>query len=58
MYINKKEAVFWRQLISKYLYPITMDKDQKSRLSEELKSLRNNVSMPDITHKYKEYMIY
>ncbi|KAF6020905.1 hypothetical protein EB796_020820 [Bugula neritina] len=43
MYINKKEAVFWRQLISKYLYPITMDKDQKSRLSEELKSLRNNV---------------
>lgn len=45
MYINKKEAVFWRQLINKYLAPIFMDKDQKQRLSEELSSLRNNVGV-------------
>ena len=42
-YINRKEAVFWGQLINRYLYPITMDKEEKKQLTEELKSLRNNV---------------
>lgn len=43
MYINKREAAFWRQMMARYLYPIVMDKDQKKRLSDELISLRNNV---------------
>ncbi|CAH1795257.1 unnamed protein product [Owenia fusiformis] len=43
-YLDKKEWVFWIKMVDKYLKPLTEDSDQKAKISDELKSLRNNVA--------------
>uniref|UniRef100_A0A915I1B1 Uncharacterized protein n=1 Tax=Romanomermis culicivorax TaxID=13658 RepID=A0A915I1B1_ROMCU len=39
--LDSEEEHFWRELITKYLSPLSFDQDYKSRLNLELKRLRN-----------------
>lgn len=42
--LDSVEAQFWRKLIDKYLYPIDADKTHETKLSRDLKTLRNNAA--------------
>ncbi|WAR00430.1 CHS2-like protein [Mya arenaria] len=41
--LSEKENVFWKQIIAKYLHPITEDKSHQEKVQYDLKNLRNNV---------------
>nr|AUS84047.1 chitin synthase-1 [Tetranychus cinnabarinus] len=41
--LAENEIAFWKELISKYLYPIDQNKDHQARVAVELKELRNSV---------------
>ncbi|CAH1797404.1 unnamed protein product [Owenia fusiformis] len=43
-YLDKKEWVFWIKMVNKYLKPLIEDRDQKAKISDDLKSLRNAVT--------------
>ena len=45
VYLQDEEATFWKVMIDKYLKPLDEDKDQKKRVEEGLKELKNAVSM-------------
>ena len=45
VYIHEEEESFWRDMIDKYLKPLDEDKDQKKRVEEGLRELKNAVSM-------------
>lgn len=42
--LRHKETRFWNYLIEHYLYPLQEDKDEKARISKELKKMRNQVA--------------
>ena len=41
--LSEKENIFWKQLIHKYLHPITDDRAHQAKVAADLKDLRNNV---------------
>ena len=41
--LDDRERIFWKQLIKRYLYPITEDKVHQEKISSDLKNMRNNV---------------
>ncbi|NP_001245291.1 chitin synthase A [Bombyx mori] len=41
-FLSPPEVQFWKDLIDKYLYPIDEDKDEKARISRDLKELRDS----------------
>ena len=43
--LQPDEADFWKDMIAKYLKPLDEDKDQKKRVEEGLRELKNAVSM-------------
>ena len=45
VYIHEEEESFWKDMIDKYLKPLDEDKDQKKRVEEGLRELKNAVSM-------------
>lgn len=45
LYMDQEESTFWRDMIDKYLKPLDEDKEQKKKAQEELKELKNSVSL-------------
>nr|AAL38051.2 chitin synthase [Manduca sexta] len=41
-FLSPPEIQFWKDLLDKYLYPIDEDKDEKARISRDLKELRDS----------------
>ncbi|RUS82702.1 hypothetical protein EGW08_009539 [Elysia chlorotica] len=41
--INGEESDFWKFMIKKYLYPLDLNENEKKKLSDDLRELRNNV---------------
>ncbi|EEB10859.1 chitin synthase, putative [Pediculus humanus corporis] len=44
-FLPQAEIKFWQELLEKYLYPIDEDKDEKAKISRELKDLRDRSVM-------------
>nr|AGW99338.1 chitin synthase 1 [Panonychus citri] len=42
-YLADIEVAFWKEMITKYLYPIDQDREHQARIAAELKELRNRV---------------
>ena len=45
LYMDQEESTFWRDMIDKYLKPLDEDKEQKKKAQEDLKELKNSVSL-------------
>lgn len=45
MHLGKEEKKFWIGLIDKYLKPLEENKEQKTKNEEELREMRNNISI-------------
>ncbi|XP_076459203.1 chitin synthase chs-2-like [Babylonia areolata] len=44
-YLGTEESKFWRELIARYLYPLQNDPARQQKLEEDLKQLRNKMSL-------------
>ena len=44
-YISKEEKSFWKDLISKYLYPLQHSDAHKQKMQDDLIQLRNKASL-------------
>ncbi|XP_067667763.1 chitin synthase chs-2-like [Haliotis asinina] len=43
-YLPMREIEFWQRCIAKYLHPIASDRAHEAKVSQDLKSMRNNVA--------------